>query len=69
MAFEDLKAELGILLERVNDESEDRMELYERLHEMLNEMRAFGMPMPDDLKVLEMQLKTELFGSSDDSKA
>jgi hypothetical protein len=64
MAFEDLKAEFAIMLERVNDESEDRMELYERLRELLNETRAFGMQAPEDLKVLEKQLEAELFGTS-----
>ncbi len=67
MAFEDLKAELGILMERVNDESEDRMELYERLRELLNETRAFGMQAPEDLKALEKQLEAELFGSKDNA--
>ena len=66
MAFEDLEAEVGILLGRVNDESEDRMEIYERLREMLNEMRAFGMRAPDDLKTLEKQLEAELFGTGKD---
>ena len=68
MAFEDLKAEFAIMLERVNDESEDRMELYERLRELLSETRAFGMQAPEDLKVLEKQLEAELFGSKDDSQ-
>ncbi len=63
MAFEDLEAEVGILLGLVNDKSQDRMEIYERLREMLNEMRAYGMQAPDDLKILERQLEAELFGS------
>ncbi len=66
MAFEDLEAELGIILGRLNDEAEDRQEIYETLRETLNEMRAFGMPIPDDLKTLESQLEKELFGTSDD---
>ena len=69
MAFEDLKAELAIMLERVNDESGDRMEIYERLRELLNETRAFGIQAPEDLKTLEKQLEAELFGSTDDPQA
>lgn len=68
MAFEDLKAEMQILMERVNDESEDRMELYERLREMLNETRAFGIQAPEDLKILEKQLEAELFGPEEGSE-
>ncbi|MBT5434620.1 MAG: hypothetical protein P8Q36_13310 [Alphaproteobacteria bacterium] len=62
MAFEDLEAELGILLGRLNNKSEDREEIYERLRETLNEMRAFGMPIPEDLTILEKELLDSLFG-------
>jgi len=66
MAFEDLEAEIGLLLGRVNDAFEDKAEIYERLREMLNEMRAMGMRVPDDLKTLEAQLHDELFGPSEE---
>ena len=62
MAVEDLEAELGILLGRLNNKSEDREEIYERLRETLNEMRAFGMPIPEDLTILEKELLDSLFG-------
>jgi len=62
MAFEDLEAELGILLGRLNNKSEDREEIYERLRETLNEMRAFGMLIPEDLTILEKELHDALFG-------
>ena len=67
MAFDDMEAEIGILLGRLNDDSEDREEIYERLREMLNEMRAYGMPVPDDLVALEKELEEELFGPPDDT--
>lgn len=62
MAFEDLEAELGILLGQLNEGSGDRQELYEGLREKLNEMRAYGMPIPQDLLDLERDLEAELFG-------
>lgn len=62
MAFDDLEAELGILLGELNEGTGDRQELYEMLREKLNEMRAYGMPIPEDLAKLEKDLETELFG-------
>jgi hypothetical protein len=67
MAFEDLEAEVGILLGQVNDEAHDRMEIYERLREMLNEFRAYGMSAPEDLVTLEKQLEAELFGTEEET--
>ena len=62
MAFEDLEAELGILLSQLNEGTGDKQELYETLREKLNEMRAYGMPIPEDLLVLEKELEAQLFG-------
>lgn len=62
MAFEDYEAELGILLGQLNEGIGDRQEIYETLREKLNEMRAFGMPIPKDLATLEKELEAELFG-------
>jgi len=62
MAFEDYEAELGILLGQLNEGTGDRQELYETLREKLNEMRAFGMPIPEDLVTLEKELASQLFG-------
>lgn len=62
MAFDDLEAELGILLGELNEGTGDRQELYEMLREKLNEMRAYGMPIPEDLAKLEKDLEAELFG-------
>jgi len=62
MAFEDYEAELGILLGQLNEGTGDRQELYETLREKLNEMRAFGMPIPEDLVTLEKELEAQLFG-------
>ena len=60
MAFEALKAELALLLNQMENQPEDRHELYLQIREKLNEMRnAFGMPLPDDLVRLERDLEAE----------
>jgi hypothetical protein len=59
MAFEDLKAELALLLNQMENQPEDRHELYLQIREKLNEMRAFGMPLPDDLVRLERELEAQ----------
>jgi hypothetical protein len=59
MAFEDLKAELALLLNQMENQPEDRHELYLQIREKLNEMRAFGMPLPSDLVRLEKELEAE----------
>jgi hypothetical protein len=59
MAFEDVKAEIGLLLARMQNEPEDAHELYLQLMEKLNELRAFGLPIPEDLKKLEAALSDE----------
>jgi hypothetical protein len=59
MAFEELKAEIGLLLTEMQNEPEDRHELYFQIMERLNRMRAFGMPLPEDLVRLEAALEAE----------
>ena len=59
MAFDDVKAELGILLTRMQNEPTDKHELYLQLMEKLNELRAFGMPLPQDLVAMEKALEAE----------
>jgi hypothetical protein len=59
MAFDDVKAELGILMTQMQNEPEDRHELYLQLMEKLNELKAFGMPLPQDLVDMEKALEAE----------
>ena len=61
MAFEVLQAEIGMLLTQMENERapEDRHEVYLQIHRRLNEMRAFGMPLPEDLVRLEDALEKE----------
>lgn len=56
MAFEDVQAELSLLVNQMDDPPEDRFELLMQIHEKLNELKAFGMPLPDDLVQLEKSL-------------
>jgi hypothetical protein len=60
MAFEDLMAELSLLLNEMENQPEDITELYLQIHEKLNEMRAFGMPLPADLVELERRIEAEM---------
>jgi len=62
MDLSDLEAEIAILINRMENEPEDRFELFMQLRERLNEMRAFGMPVPEDLLVLERAFDKEFAG-------
>lgn len=62
MAFEEIKAEIGLLLARMQNKPEDARELYLQLTEKLNELKAYGMPLPEDLKELEAALAADLDG-------
>jgi hypothetical protein len=59
MAFEDIQAELGLLLTRMQNEPADRHELYLLVMQKLNELKAYGMPLPEDLVQLERRLEAE----------
>jgi hypothetical protein len=59
MAFEDIQAELGLLLTRMQNEPADRHELYLQIMQKLSELKAFGMPLPEDLVQLEKRLEAE----------
>ena len=59
MAFEELKAQIGMLLGEMNDPPEDLHELYLQVHQELNQLRATGMALPADLVDLEQRLLTE----------
>lgn len=59
MAFDAIKAEIGLLLTRMQNEPEDAHELYLVVMEKLNEMKAYGMPLPQDLVDLETALEEQ----------
>ena len=66
MAFDDLKAELGILMTQMQTQPEDRHELYLQLMEKLHEIKAFGMPLPPDLVEMEKALEAEFAADKKD---
>ena len=68
MAFDDLKAELALLINHMENQPEDRHELYLQVREKLNEMRAFGLPLPDDLVRMEKDLEKEFAAAKREAK-
>jgi|EndMetStandDraft_7_1072992.scaffolds.fasta_scaffold1122122_1 predicted unusual protein kinase regulating ubiquinone biosynthesis (AarF/ABC1/UbiB family) len=67
MTFDEFAAEIGLLLTRMQNEPQDRHEIYQTLKERLNEMRAYGMPLPQDLLDLERSLEEEFSSDGTDS--
>jgi len=59
MAFEQLKAEIAMLVQQMEDEPEDVHELHERIRQQLDEFKDTGQPLPDDLVALERRLDGE----------
>ena len=59
MAFEQIKQEIALLLTEMQNEPQDRHELYLSLKEKLNQLKATGMPLPEDLVTLERDLEAE----------
>ncbi|MBA8877418.1 hypothetical protein AB4Y96_06325 [Phyllobacterium sp. TAF24] len=59
MAFEDIKAQIALLLEEMVQRPADAHEIHESLREHLNELKAMGMPLPEDLVALEKQLEVD----------
>jgi len=66
MAFEDKEAELGLLFTKMLGEPRDRHELYEQIRQKLNELKAYGMPLPADLVQFERDLEAEFAGDAAD---
>jgi len=68
MAFEDKEAELGLLLTQMQNEPEDRHELYQQIRRSLNELKAYGMPLPADLLQFERDLEAEFTAEQEDAE-
>ena len=56
MAFEDIKVQIAMLLSDTQEHSEDLHEVYQRVKQEINDMKAFGMPLPLDMVELEQAL-------------
>jgi hypothetical protein len=59
MAFEELKAQIGVLMTSLEDNPEDAHELHELIRQRLEQIKAMGMPLPADLVELEHRLESE----------
>ena len=59
MALEELQAQINLLVSQINNQPEDVHELYELLHQKLNELRGTGQPLPQDLLDLERRMLKE----------
>ena len=64
MAFENLLAKISLLVTQMENQPEDKHELYQQLRERLNEIRSTGMPLPQDLVRLEEELEAEFAGTA-----
>ncbi|MFK5978115.1 MAG: hypothetical protein QM488_04440 [Rhizobiaceae bacterium] len=60
MAFDRLKTEISILLSEMENQPHDQWEMHERVLEKLNELRAFDLPLPQDLLDLEKRISDDL---------
>jgi hypothetical protein len=69
MAFENTKAEIALLLDAIKDAPHDKHELYLEIMQKLNELKAYGMPLPDDLVELEHQLEREFAAEQGERRA
>lgn len=59
MEKHDLEVLASELLQSFESGTLERHEIHARLHQTLDRMRVFGMPLPDDLVALEQELADE----------
>ena len=67
MSFEKLQTEISLLLREMENQPQDVHELHEVLREKINEMRAFGMPIPEDFLELEKKLEASFISAKETS--
>ena len=59
MNADELEAEISYLLSQMQNQPEDRHELYLKLQERVHKMQAYGMPIPEDLSRFLSELEQE----------
>ena len=59
MDLDEFEAELALLINQMENQPEDKHELYLMLREKAGQMRAFGMPLPEDFQQLMDDLEAE----------
>ncbi len=60
MAFEELKVGIAMLMDEIAKRPEDAHVLQEQLREKIEELKAFGLPVPEDILALEKTLEENL---------
>ncbi len=65
MDIQAIEDEIGYLLQKMENQPQDLHELRLQIHEKLNEIRAFGMPLPADLVALERRLASDFAAKED----
>ena len=68
MREQDFEAGVAMLLEEMAQKPEDAHEIFLKLQEMLNVMRAEGLPVPEDLARLEAELGAEFAADAADTE-
>jgi hypothetical protein len=69
MREQDYEAGIGLLLEEMAQKPEEAHAIFLKLHEMLNMLRAEGLPVPDDLARLEAELNAEFAADAIEAEA
>lgn len=66
MAYDEqeIEAAISLLIDEMEGDQGDRREIWMRLQTLLNQIRAMGMPVPENLKRMEADLEAE-FGNGD----
>lgn len=59
MDEKEFEAAISLLVDEMEGDQGDRHEIFMRLHQMLQTMRAEGLPVPDDLAEMEAELSAE----------
>ncbi len=67
MAFEALIANINLLMTEMENRPEDAHELLEQIHMELNQLKATGQPLPEDLVLLEKRLEEEFSADAQSS--
>lgn len=69
MAFDQIKLEIEQLLTDMQNQPQDGHEIYLSVMEKLNQLKATGMPLPEDLVKLEQELEKEFAGELREGEA
>ena len=59
----ELIATIGLLVEQMDHEADDLHEIHLKLREHLDQLKATGMPLPEDLVELERSLTVHVEGA------